>query len=247
MASGALLPGGGVGGLAIGGWLMRLTGAPTRWIIQRSSGIFFLTSAVNGAAIIGAGMLLLGGSPGPHDFARAGLPLIAAALITLLTLAVPWAAPRLGPRAGVGWLEGIVAGIRDAVQAVRRPSWRLVGALGYLGFDIAVLRATFSAVDHPPPAAALILGYTIGYLANTLPVPGGVGVLDAGLVGALLLYGAAPAPAAAAVLVYHAIALWVPAAGGLLAYARLRPRLAPRPAAPSITHAAIPAPEGGLP
>jgi hypothetical protein len=110
---------------------------------------------------------------------------------------------------------------------------------------IAVLWSTFSAVGHAPPAAALILGYTIGYLANTLPVPGGVGVLDAGLVGALMLYGAAPA--AAAVLVYHAIALWVPATGGMLASTRLRPRLAPRPAAPSITHAAIPAPEGGLP
>jgi uncharacterized membrane protein YbhN (UPF0104 family) len=33
MASGALLPGGGVGGYAIGGWLMHLTGAPTRWIV----------------------------------------------------------------------------------------------------------------------------------------------------------------------------------------------------------------------
>jgi uncharacterized membrane protein YbhN (UPF0104 family) len=230
MASGVLLPAGGVGGLAIGGWLMRLTGAPARWIVRRASGIFFLTSAVNGAAIIGAGMLLVGGSAGPHDFPRAGLPLLAAALLTLLIAATPWAAPRLGRRAGPAWLEGIVAGIRDAQQAARHPSWRLVGALGYLGFDIAVLWATFSAVGNAPPAAALILGYTIGYLANAVPVPGGVGVLDAGLAGALMLYGSAPAHAAAAVLVYHAIALWIPATGGLLAYARLRPRLAPRPA-----------------
>ena len=57
-------------------------------------------------------------------------------------------------------------------------------------------------------------------------MPGGAGVLDAGLVGALVLYGAPPLQAAAAVLVYHAIALWVPALGGLFAYARLRPRLA---------------------
>jgi uncharacterized membrane protein YbhN (UPF0104 family) len=242
MASGVLLPGGGVGGLAIGGWLMRLTGAPTRWIVRRSSGIFFLTSAVNGAAIIGAGMLLLGGVAGPHDFARAAVPLLAAALITMLIAATPWAVPRLGGRAGVQRLDGIVAGIRDAEQAARRPSWRLAGALGYLGFDIAVLWATFSAVGDPPPAAALILGYSIGYLANALPVPGGVGVLDAGLVGALLLYGAEPAAAAAAVLVYHAIALWIPATGGLLAYARLRPRLAPRPVAPPLT----PALEGRL-
>jgi uncharacterized membrane protein YbhN (UPF0104 family) len=225
MASGVLLPGGGVGGLAIGGWLTRLTGAPTDWIVRRSSGLFFLTSAVNGCAIIGAGLLLLSGSAGPHDFARAALPPLGAATITLLVVAAPWAAPQLGRRAGVAWLPGIVAGIRDAERSARHPSWRLAGALGYLGFDIAVLWATFSAVGDAPPVAALILGYSIGYLANTLPVPGGLGVLDAGLVGALLLYGAAPAHAAAAVLVYHAIALWVPAGGGVLAYARLRPRL----------------------
>jgi uncharacterized membrane protein YbhN (UPF0104 family) len=234
MASGVLLPGGGVGALAIGGWLMHLTGAPTRWIVQRSSGIFFLTSAVNGAAIVGAAVLLLGGSAGPHDFARAGLPLLAAALITLLIVAAPWAAPRLGRRAGSPWLAGILAGIRDAERTARHPSWRLAGGLGYLGFDIAVLWATFSALGHTPPVAALILGYTIGYVANALPVPGGIGVLDAGLVGALVLYGAEPADAAAAVLVYHAIALWIPSAGGLLAYARLRPRLTPQPAAPSV-------------
>jgi hypothetical protein len=72
---------------------------------------------------------------------------------------------------------------------------------------------------------ALVLGYTIGYLANAAPIPGGVGVLDAGLAGALILYGASPARAAAAVLIYHGIAFWIPALGGVLAYARIRPRL----------------------
>jgi uncharacterized membrane protein YbhN (UPF0104 family) len=66
MASGALLPGGGAGGYAIGGWLMHLTGAPTRWIVRRSSGLFLLTSAVNSAAVIGAGLLLLAGAAGPR-------------------------------------------------------------------------------------------------------------------------------------------------------------------------------------
>jgi uncharacterized membrane protein YbhN (UPF0104 family) len=69
------------------------------------------------------------------------------------------------------------------------------------------------------------MGYSIGYAANSLPVPGEIGVLDAGLAGALVLYGVAPAHAAAAVLIYHAIAFWVPGLGGLYAYMRLRPRL----------------------
>jgi len=224
MASGVLLPGGGVGGLAIGGWLMRLGGAPAGWIVRRSSGLFFLTSAVNGAAIIAAGLLLVTGAAGPHDFARAGLPLLAAAALTLVIAAIPWLIGRRGT--APSWIGRVVEGIRDAQLAARHPSWRLAGALGYLGFDIAVLWATFSAIGHAPPVAALVLGYTIGYAANAVPIPGGAGVLDAGLVGALVLYGASPLHAAAAVLVYHAIALWVPSLGGLVAYARLRPRLA---------------------
>jgi hypothetical protein len=64
-ASGALLPGGGAGGLAIGGWLIHLAGAPTHWIVRRSSGIFFLTSAVNSATVIGAGLALTCWASGP--------------------------------------------------------------------------------------------------------------------------------------------------------------------------------------
>ena len=82
---------------------------------------------------------------------------------------------------------------------------------------------------------ALVLAYNIGYVANALPIPGGIGVLDAGLAGALLLYGASPAHVTAAVLIYHAVALWVPGLGGTLAYLRVRPRLIPRqPASPPV-------------
>ena len=76
-----------------------------------------------------------------------------------------------------------------------------------------------------PPVAALVVAYLAGYLPNVLPIPGGVGILDAGLVGALGLYGMPLSHAAAAVLVYHAVAFWVPTLGGMLAYTRLRPRL----------------------
>jgi uncharacterized membrane protein YbhN (UPF0104 family) len=224
MASGALLPGGGVGGLAIGGWLVHLTGAPARWIVRRSSGLFFLTTAVNSVTVIGAAVLLLGAYPGPDEFNRGWLPVLIAVPLTLLVAALPLITSRRGSRLPA-WLAATVDGIGDAARTAAHPSWRLLGALGYLWFDIAVLWATFSAVGHVPPVPALVLGYTIGYLANALPIPGGVGVLDAGLAGALVLYGASPARAAAAVLVYHAIAFWIPALGGVLAYARIRPRL----------------------
>ncbi len=223
-ATGALLPGGGAGGLAIGGWLMHLAGAPADWIVRRSSGLFFLTSAVNSATVIAAGLALTVGAPGPHDFARAVLPTLLVGAITLAVVALP-AVIRSRPRTPA-WIRAISAGVLDAEETtLRRPNWRLLGALGYLWFDIAVLWLVLRALGAPPSVPSLVLAYTIGYIANTLPIPGGIGVLDAGLTGALTLYGVSPAHAAAAVLVYHAIALWVPGLGGLIGYLRVRPRL----------------------
>src|SRR5438270_78757 len=73
MGSGALLPGGGVGSLAVGGWLLHLAGMSTQQIVRRSSGLFFLTSAINVFSLGGAGLLLaLGIADGPHDILRAG-------------------------------------------------------------------------------------------------------------------------------------------------------------------------------
>jgi uncharacterized membrane protein YbhN (UPF0104 family) len=224
-ASGALLPGGGAGGLAINGWLVHLTGAPVRWIARRSAALFLLGGAVSSAALVAAGLALIVGAPGPHGWLIVVLPTVVAALGTLLIAALP-AILRSWPRAP-RWLASIGAGVREGEEMTfhRRPNWRLLGALGYLVFDVAVLWVILRAVGAAPSIAALMLGYSIGYAANWVPIPGGIGVLDAGLTGALVLYGVSPARAAAAVIVYHAIAFWVPGIGGVLAYLRLRPRL----------------------
>jgi uncharacterized membrane protein YbhN (UPF0104 family) len=223
--SGALLPGGGAGGLAIGGWLIALTGAPVRWIVRRSAGLFFLSAAVSSVALVGAGLALMAGATGSDSRLTVVAPTAVVAVGVLLVAALP-AILRSRPRAP-RWLTSIAAGVHEAEQTTftRRPSWRVVGALGYLAFDIAVLWVTLRAVGSAPSVAAVTLGYSVGYAANSLPIPGGIGVLDAGLTGALVLYGVSPVHAAAAVIVYHAIAFWVPGLGGMLAYLRLRPRL----------------------
>jgi uncharacterized membrane protein YbhN (UPF0104 family) len=228
LGSGALLPGGGVGSLAVGGWLLHLAGMSAQQIVRRSSGLFFLTSAINVITLAAAGLLLLLGiTDGPHDILRAGLPVLAALGAIVLALGLPSLTRRVsGKHPNAAWLNDIGVGIPDARHALTHPSWRLLGALGYLLFDIAVLWTTFAAVGPLPPLAPLIVAYLAGYLANAIPIPGGIGVLDSGLVGALTLYGLPVTHAAAAVLVYHAIAFWIPTLGGTLAYARLRPRLA---------------------
>ena len=224
--SGALLPGGGVGALAIGGFLARRAGMSTRSIIDRSSALFFLTSAVNVAALIVGGAWFAAGDHGSDDLLRAGLPIAGGLIATLAVLAIPAVIARSPERGWPSWLVDLAAGITRARGSVHRPSWRLLGAAGYLGFDIAALAATFAAAGRPVAAAPLILGYLIGYLANLIPVPGGFGVLEGGLAGCLIAYGAPATQAAAAVIVYHAIAFWIPSLGGLAGFGLLRRRLA---------------------
>ena len=220
-ATGALLPGGGAGGLAIGGWLIHLAGAPTDWIVRRSGGLFFLTSAVNSATVIVAGLALILGAPGPHDFARAALPTVLVGAVTLAVVALP-AVVRSRPRTPA-WIRAISAGVQDAEETTfHRPNWRLLGSLGYLWFDIAVLWLLLRGLGQAPSVPALVLAYTIGYVANMLPIPGGIGVLDGSLVGMLVLYGANATIATAATLVYHAIALWIPAVWGTIAFLIVR-------------------------
>ncbi len=85
-----------------------------------------------------------------------------------------------------------------------------------------MLAACFAAAGVVPPLAALVLAYQIGYLSNLIPVPGGIGLLDGSLVGMLVLYGASATTGAAATVVYHAIALWIPAMWGTVAFLILR-------------------------
>lgn len=230
MGSGALLPGGGVGAFAVGGWLLHRAGMSTRRILESSSGLFFLTSAVNIAAIILAGIVLAAGGHGQHDFIHAVAPVIGAAGIAAFVVALP----SIGGRRGTGRHQDILRGIIQAEGALLAPGWRLLGALGYLGFDIAVLWTIFAATGRHLPVGAVVLSYMLGYLANLIPIPGGMGVLEAGLAGMLVLYGAPAPQAIAATLIYHAIAFWIPSIGGIAGYARMRCRLrnADRAAAP---------------
>lgn len=224
---GALLPGGGVGGLAIGGWLLHDAGISQGTIVRRSSGLFFMSSAVSIAAMVGGGALVVCGAlPGPGDLMLTLVPALVglAAVAAVLSVPIVWRRSRGGTRQP-GLSGQLIEGVTVAAQAFARPSWRLLGAAAYLGFDIAALAATFAATGHPLPFAPLVLGYTIGYLGNLVPVPGGFGALEGGLAAALVAYGAPVSQTAAAVIVYHAIAFWVPSIGGAMAYWLMRRRL----------------------
>ncbi|MGO9821261.1 MAG: lysylphosphatidylglycerol synthase transmembrane domain-containing protein, partial [Solirubrobacteraceae bacterium] len=120
-------------------------------------------------------------------------------------------------------LVAVADGVNEAVALLReRNAWLIGGIVAYLFFDVMVLWATFRAFGAAPPLAIVWIAYLIGELGGLIPVPGGIGGVDAGLVGALVLYSVPITSAASAVLAYRAIALWVPAVLGALAFVWLR-------------------------
>ena len=236
LGAASLLPVGGLGGLALGAWALDRSGLPRERIARRTVAFFVITSAVNVAAVILlGGAAALGVLEGPDSrLLSAGPALAAIALVLLVTLAAPrlarsvgrrWATPghhrRL--RSGARALDALADGIGEAVALLRAGDARLVaGALGYLLFDLAVFWLCFRAFGAAPAVAVLFLAYLLGQLGAIVPLPGGVGGVDLGLVGALVVFGVPAAAAAVSVLTYRALLLWLPAVLGGFAFWALK-------------------------
>jgi hypothetical protein len=204
---------------------MRAWGFSWPRIVNRSAVIFLLTSAVNGAVMVLAGLGVWAGLGTHHAGPLYGLVPAAATAVALGAFCVtPLLARRVGPEPGpIGSLiVRLASWVRDTAAVAIERDWRVLGSIGYLVFDIAVLWACLRAVGASVPLLALVVGYQVGYLANLVPIPGAIGVLEGGLLGALVLYGLPAEPAAAAAVMYHAIALWVPTIGGTASFVRLR-------------------------
>lgn len=219
LAATTILPAGGLIGPGVGAWSARAE-KPSLAHLARSTVTFaLLSSAPAAVALATLGTLLWLGLPGgPHQAALTILPAsLAAAIIGMIWLAghglrrrrVPHPRGRLARAAGSG-----ADAVADAEALLRAGDWKLLGSLAYFAFDGAVLWAAFHAYGHTPPIAVIGMGYLVGSLAGALPLPAGLGAVEGGLIGALVLYGAPLAPAAAAVLLYRGITLSLPIALG---------------------------------
>jgi uncharacterized membrane protein YbhN (UPF0104 family) len=244
LAVGSLVPASGAGGLALGAWILSQGGMPAAKIARRSVAFFLIKSSVNfvAVAVIGAAMAL---GVGPHR------SLLLTALPAALSLAVIGAVlllPRIGRgqeseaddgRARKAFLavrRAVVDGSGEAVRIIRSGNVLVIaGALGYWAFDNAVLWAMYRAFDTTVPLTVILMGYLIGQLGGLLPIPGGVGGIDGGLIGTLIVYGAPAAATAAAVLAYRVILFWLPLIVGGIAFASLRRGLN-RPDRPDLCH-----------
>jgi uncharacterized membrane protein YbhN (UPF0104 family) len=221
-----LLPSGGAGGLALAAWALSRTGMPTERLARRTVAFYVLTSSVNffTAVIAGIALALAGGFAPLWTVG----PALAAGLVIGTVLALPRLAgrPRAGRRGRV--LTALSAGIADAVRLARAGHpLILAGAIGFMAFDLLALGAAFAALGALPPLGVLAMAYVLGQLGGLIPLPGGVGGADGGLIAALVLYGTPLGTAAAAVLAYRAFQLGLPALLGALAVVRL-PRVLER-------------------
>jgi uncharacterized membrane protein YbhN (UPF0104 family) len=219
----------GLAGIALGAWVLRTKGVSVERIAKRSVLIFVLTSAVNVSAVVLIGIpMWLGWLPGTRDPLLTLLPALAALLLIVVTLALAAWARRASRRvlahgrAAVA-LTAISDGVGDALRLIREGDWRLVGAVGYWAFDNLVLYACLAALGPAPSIWVVAMAYLVGLLANALPIPAGLVAVEGGLVGMLLLFGVRPASMVlAAVVIYRAISLWIPAVIGTGAFLSLR-------------------------
>ena len=227
LAFGAAVSLGGAGSIAVGAWLLVERGGNPARVVERSAVLFLVTSAVNVITLGLAGLgLFTGVLPGPGNPLLSAVPAAISVAVLALFLVLPRFSERLAAHRSPGRVRTILretaASIRLTEQVIFTGDWRIIGAVAFLWCDIGVLAACFAAAGVVPPLATIVLAYQIGYLSNLVPVPGNIGVLDGSLVGMFVLYGVSATTATAATVVYHAIALWVPAMWGTLAFVLLR-------------------------
>jgi uncharacterized membrane protein YbhN (UPF0104 family) len=224
MGASAVLPGGNLTSPATIGWLLRNHGIGARRLVERCgallSFLILFGFAVNGLA---GASLLAGIGTGPHDLEHAGIPILVSLFVIGSALAVMLIGRRYQGRFATT-AHSIAASLEGGWQSLSNPHWRLLGAVGFQCLDIAALWAACRATGHHLGALALAVAYFIGYVATLIPMPAGLAVLDSGLAGALVLYGFSPAASVSAVLAYHAISIWVPGLGGLVAWLPTRLR-----------------------
>jgi uncharacterized membrane protein YbhN (UPF0104 family) len=203
-----LLPTAGIGGIALTLWALARSGLEARAAVRALLTFNVLLYAVFMGALATAGVVLAAGvAPGDGPVALAAIPALFGAGVIVAALAARRAGSLLG------------TSVHGAVAALRSADPRLLGALAWWGFDLAVLAATFQALGAGPPIAVLVLAYFTGAIANTIPLPG---LVSGGTIGILLAFGVDASAALPAVLAYRAIALWLPATLGTIAVAGLR-------------------------
>jgi uncharacterized membrane protein YbhN (UPF0104 family) len=226
----------GAGGIALTAWALRRSGMEARLVACRF--IVLLYAVYAGSVLLDGIGLGTGLFPGGGSFALTIVPAIVAAILIAVVGAMAllpddierrlqsWASGsgRLARWVALGVTAPALAasGVRTAIELIRSRDPRLLGAVAWWGFDSSVLGAMFHAFGSPPPFTVIWMAYFLGMLGNLLPLPGGLGGVEGGMIGAFAAFGVDFNLAVLAVLSYRAISFWLPTIPGAIAYFQLR-------------------------
>jgi uncharacterized protein (TIRG00374 family) len=232
----------GAGGLVLTYWALRKAGMPRRRAACRMVAFMVLLYGVYVIALILFGILLRTHVlPGDAPFGGTVVPAIVSAIVVavfLLIALIPQDVERRLQSYAGGYRRTryltrlakgpatVATGVRTAIAYVRHPqrgALAVGGAVGFWAANIAVLWASFEAFGGEVPFAVLVQAFFVGMAANLIPSPfGGVGSVDAGMIGAFVLFGIDNSVVFPAVLTYRVIAFWLPIPPGIVAFFQLR-------------------------
>jgi uncharacterized protein (TIRG00374 family) len=246
LAATRIFSAGGAGGLVLTYWALRKAGMPRRRAACRMVAFLVLTYFVYLAALVIFGVLLRSGVlSGPAPLAGTVVPAaISGGIIALFLMiaAIPDDFERRIQAYARGYRRArylqriakgpatLAMGTKTAIAFIRSPRYGLLavgGALGFWAANIGVLWASFEAFGGHVAFGVLVQGFFLGMAANLIPSPaGGVGAVDAGMIGAFSIFGVDNSIVFPAVLTYRVIAFWLPIPPGIVAFIQLRSTVA---------------------
>ena len=235
----------GAGGIALTYWALRKAGMRRRDVGRRMVAFLALHYVFYPVALIVFGILLRTGVlPGKHSVELTVVPAAVAGVLLILGVLLALVPPDLGRRvaahargeraqsiaANVAKVPAIAAeGFRFALSLFAHPSrggLAVIGAAGFWAANIGILWASFQAFGVEVPIAVVVQGFFLGMVANLFPLaPAGVGAVDAGMIGAFVLFGIPEETVFPAILVYRLVAFWLPIPPGIVAFFQLRKRV----------------------
>jgi uncharacterized membrane protein YbhN (UPF0104 family) len=245
LAATRLFSAGGAGGIALTYWALRKAGMARHEVGRRMVAFLTLQYAFYPIALILFGVLLRTGvMNGKASVELTIVPAGVAGLLLAIGLLIALIPPDLTQRVGsfaqahggdrahaivvnIAKAPAIVGeGLRFALGLFAHPSrggLAVIGAAGYWATSIGVLWASFHAFGVHVPLAVVVQGFFLGMVANLFPLaPAGVGAVDAGMIGAFVLFGIPEGTVFPAILVYRLVAFWLPIPFGAVAFFQLR-------------------------
>ena len=241
-AASTIITAAGAGGIALMVWAIHQAGASTREAGRAVASFMVFHYAVFLVAVAVGGIGLYAGIiPGDAPLAITLLPGVISALLCVLALVIAAIPERIEARldrladketrlakvlvALLGLPASLSGGMRMAWDILRGPRGTVmaVAALTVWITQIVILWSCLRAFGQDAAVGPVAMAFFVGTAANLLPLlPGGVGSVEAGLIGALVAFDTPLSAATLGVLSYRLISYWIPTIPEALAYFGLR-------------------------